>query len=155
MSNTGSFLPSITPQFPSSAYWLSGTSVSSGDDLSNAMASGQAGGNYASYSNWLSFPFSVAPLNTFTSSYGRALGVRAEYALGPLLNGYPNAPWSIPPTMPVIKNQTWNYSNMTTQGYTMGSPYAMSYGNVMNDGMFNSPPNATCGVNGYVKPIAA
>lgn len=115
------------------------------------------GGRYASPSNFLAFPYSVQDASTYTSQTGRALGVRAEYMLGPLSNGYPNAPWSVPPVSPTIANQQWNYQTMLTTGYTAGKPYNMSYqASTQNitPQFLGANYSATCSSDGYTKAIA-
>ena len=77
-----------------------------------------------------------------------------------MTNGYPNAPWSIPPAGIAVSNQKWNYGNMLSTGYIPGNKYKTSY--------MQSTPNisqtpqllgndtpATCSQVGYGKPFAA
>jgi hypothetical protein len=95
--------------------------------VSNTVNGGTTGSSYLSANNTLSFPYDINSMNLYTGATGRAMGVRAEYMMGPLFNGYPNAPWSIPPTGIKVNNQTWNYSNMLSKGYVPGQKYETSY----------------------------
>lgn len=45
---------------------------------------------------------------------GRAVAVRAEYAIAPLACGYPDAPDSIPLNCPRVSPQGWKYSTILT-----------------------------------------
>lgn len=55
------------------------------------------------------------------------MGIRSEYTLAHLGNGYPSAPWSLPQDAPFVKNQTWGYDTMLTKGYVKGAPYEVTF----------------------------
>lgn len=89
----------------------------------NSFGSQLSGGNYASVSNFLSYPYSVATVQWFTQTFGRALGIRADYSLAALGDGFPSAPWSFPQVAPKVKNQIWDFKSMDVIGYVKGHPY--------------------------------
>ena len=110
------------------AYWGGLNPIDPASVISDSNTTAQnLGSGMRSYSNYLTFPYNVSFLNQYTTATGRALNVRCENVLGPLTNGYPNAPWSLPPAGIQVKNQKWNFSNMLSVGYTPGSKYSSSY----------------------------
>jgi hypothetical protein len=123
------------------------------------VAAGQ--GSIQSYSNWLTFPYSLGGLqnpNAVVSGMGRGITVRSEYMLGPMNNGYPEAPYAFPTTAPVVNNPggRLNYGNMTTTGFTPSIPYSITYPNQFPGLNGLTAQNvAPCGISGYTKPYTA
>ena len=154
-------MPTISGQ---GLYWCAAdVNTQNSEPYSNAVTSEIEGGSYASISNFLTYPFSPAIADQYTSNTGRALGIRAEYNLGMANNGYPSAPWSKSQATPFIKNQTWKYSNMTTNGFQPGKPYQVTFDYPTNHtngfyvGSALHPANMinTCGAIGFTKPVAS
>lgn len=162
----GGFSPTMAPQFSGTGYiaQMDDTNVSTTEAaFCNTIMGGTAGGTINSATNWLSYPATGTNYATpgsgpalYTSQTGRAMNVRSEYLLGPMMNGYPDGPNTLPLVAPQVKNQTWNYANMTTQGFNPNNPYQTTYSNSLpsvNNYMPLTPQ--PCGVSGYAKPYTS
>lgn len=127
--------------------------------LTSMQGVGSCGGNYCSYSNFLSFPPSVDDVSSMTYRYGRGLGVRAEYMSALTSNQYPSAPWSLPVYSPRVLGQNWNYKNCLTQGYDKTRPYrvAIDLPPDRKEGDVTIPQNYPyrCRSVGYTNPITS
>lgn len=127
----------------------------------NSIQSQFQGGSYQNSSNWISYPVYGDVLDSYVKGAGRAMGVRSEYNLLPQLSGYPDSTTSFPTSAAFVKNQSWLYSTMKTQGFNPQQPYQTYYPtsapNLVNGSgtnIGNLPvTTAPCGLSGYTKPI--